>query len=327
MALPQPTPLAKKIAALNALRAASNPADVQRALRDALQDRSQRVVTKAAELCGELGTSDLVSELLEAYQGALVDPLKKDPGCLVKTAIVSSLVQLEFDDIEFYRRGIKYRQHEPIWGGRQDTAGQLRSVCAAGMVRCATAIEAITCFADLLADPCQPARLGAARAIAGLGSWEGVPLLRLKLLIGDEDAEVLGECCSALLHLAPADGVELVTRLLSSRDVDERLHAAFALGESHCHQALDALCQCWQTEGDSPTRRTLLTCIGLLRSTESQEFLLALVRGPDSRAGADALHALAPFRTDKELRQRVEQAVEESDHARVRDTFESEFEG
>ena len=34
----------------------------------ALADRSNRVVTKAADLCGEFGTSDLLDDLLNSYQ-------------------------------------------------------------------------------------------------------------------------------------------------------------------------------------------------------------------------------------------------------------------
>ena len=144
-----------------------------------------------------------------------------------------------------------------MWGGQEDTAAQLRAVCAAGMVGCATRIEAINYFADLLADPCKAARIGAARAISGLGSWEGVPLLRLKLRLGDEDAEVIGECCSALLEIAPEDGLDLVTHLLSSKDSDVRLQAAVSLGESRNRQALEPLCACCNR---SVSRRSAACC-------------------------------------------------------------------
>ena len=227
------TPLAEKIAKLNELRGSADAGARVNALRAALADRSNRVVSKAADLCGDFGTSDLLEDLLKAYQRMFVNPLKKDPGCLAKIAIASALVKLECHDVEPFRQGIKYTQYEPVWGGQEDKAAELRAVCAAGMVACATCMEAITSFADLLVDPCKLARMGAARAIAGLGRWEGVPLLRLKLQSGDADAEVIGACCAALLELTPDEGLELVVGLLSSGNVDVRVQVALALGESH----------------------------------------------------------------------------------------------
>jgi len=323
--MPEPTPLAKKIAELNKLRADPNSGDTTPALRRALVDRSQRVVAKAAELCSELSKSELVPDLLNAYQRMFTDPVKQDPSCLAKTAIAAALVGLDCQDIEAYRQGIKYQQHEPVWGGEKDTAAQLRAVCAAGMVGCATCMEAITTFADLLADPCKQARIGAARAIASFGHWEGVPLLRLKLLSGDPDAEVLGACCTALMDLAPDEGVELVIQLLSSGDTEVRIQAALALGQSRNSQAFDPLRSLWQTEHDVSVRSILLTCIGLLRSTESREFLLSLIRGTDGTAAADAIRALAPYRMMEELSQQVERAVQESGSRRLRRAFEDEF--
>lgn len=323
--MPESTPLTEKIAALNQLREAPDSTETSRALRDALCDRSNRLVAKAAELCGEFGKSELIDDLREAYQRAFVNPSKKDPGCLAKTAIASALVQLECQDIEPFRRGIKYTQYEPVWGGQADKAAELRAICAAGMVGCATCMEAITSFADLLVDPCKSARIGGVRAIAGLGRWEGVPLLRLKLQTGDADAEVMGACCAGLLHLSPDDSLELVVGLLSSRDVDVRIQVALALGESHSAQALEPLRLAWEREPDNSVRGILLTCIGLLRSTDSHEFLLSLIHGADRAAAVDAIRALAPFRHLEELHRRVERAVEETGSSQLRSVFGDEF--
>ena len=323
--MPEPTPLTRKIAELNELRSSADSGATANALRDALADRSNRVVAKAADLCGEFGKSELIDDLLKAYQRMFVNPLKKDPGCLAKTAIASALVKLECRDIEPYRQGIRYTQYEPVWGGQVDKAAELRATCAAGMVGCATCMEAITAFADLLVDPCKLARIGATRAIAGLGRWEGVPLLRLKLQSGDADAEVVGACCAALLELAPDDGLELVIGLLSSRNTDVRVQVALALGESHSPQALEPLRVAWEREADKSVRSILLTCIGLLRSSDSHAFLLSLIHGTNGAAAADAIRALAPYRCLEELYQRVERAVEQSGNTQLHATFEGEF--
>lgn len=323
--MPEPTPLTQKIAQLNQLRDSTEPAAAAKALRAALTDGSNRVVAKAAELCGDLGQTGLLDDLLKAYQRMFVNPLKKDPGCLAKTAIAAALVKLECQDVEPFRQGIRYTQHEPVWGGEEDKAAELRAVSAAGMVACATCMEAITVFADLLVDPCKIARVGAARAIAGLGRWEGVPLLRLKLHCGDAEAEVVGACCAALLELTPEEGLELAVGKLSSRNVDVRVQVALALGESHNPKALEPLRFAWEIESDKSVRGILLTCIGLLRLTAAHEFLLALIDGTDAAAAADAIRALAPYRMLEELTRRVAQAVDRSGSSRLRSLFESEW--
>ena len=254
-----------------------------------------------------------------------VNPLKKDPGCVAKTAIATALVRLDCQEIELFREGVRYRQLEPAWKGPVDTAAALRAVCAAGLAGCATCMEALNTFAEMLVDDSNLARSGAVRAIASLGRWEGVPLLRLKLLCGDADAEVIGECCSALLHLAPEEGPGLVIQQLHSNNVDVRIQAALALGESHCEQSLQALCACFDSEPDSSVRSILLTSIGLLRSPESRLFLLQLVKGPDEQRALDAIRALAPFRMDEQVRRQVETAVEKSGNVQRCQMYAREF--
>ena len=178
-------------------------------------------------------------------------------------------------------------------------------------------MEAVTCLAGLLADPCKPARIGAARAIARLGCWEGIPLLQLKILIGDDDPEVLGECCTSLLQLPDNGSIDLVVGLLSSSDPEVRSRAALALGESHLCQAFEPLCACWRSERDLSVRGLILTCIGLLRSNESRQFLLALIVGSDATAAADAIRALAPFAADEGLRDHVDTAIRRSANRRL----------
>jgi hypothetical protein len=112
--MPELTPLAKKIAGLNALRDAPNGEAVLPALQGGLADRSPHVVAKAAELVAELEVGGLVGDLLRAYQRTFVNPLKKDPGCIAKTAIATTLIRLDHEDVDAYRRGIKYEQFEPI---------------------------------------------------------------------------------------------------------------------------------------------------------------------------------------------------------------------
>lgn len=317
--------VSEKRAALNALRGELKTPQAVQALRDALADRSNRVVAKAAELIGESDDKQFEADLLAAYTSLLADAVKSDPGCLGKTAIAEALVRLECRDLAFYRSGIKYQQHEPVWGGDEDTAAQLRATCAAGLVLCASLLEALDRFAELLADPCKAARIGAARAIASLAHPEGGPMVRLKLLVGDKEPEVVGECCAALLQLAPETGSALVVRLLGSHDPDVCVQVALALAESRSRQAFEPLRSAWQRQRELSVRATFLVCIGLLRSAEANEFLLSLIRGPDAKAAADALIALKVHRHSDDLRREIEEAVHQSANAQLVSLFEREF--
>jgi HEAT repeat protein len=315
----------EKRAELNALRDDARSPQAVSALRKALGDRSNRVVAKAAEIIAESENNELVDELLEAYQRLLVDPAKSDPGCLGKTALAEALVKLEYRDIDFYRSGIQFVQEEPVWGGEEDAAAPLRGVCAAGLVLCASLLEALERFADLLTDRSKTARVGAARAIASLGRPEGGPLVRLKLLLGDKEPEVVGECCAALLQLAPDTGLPLVLSRLTSPDPNVAIQVALALAESRHRQALAPLRAAWQRQADPEARAAMLIAIGLMRLAEANEFLLALVRGADSRAAADALRALKVHGKSGDLRDQIEAAVRESGNREIVGLFEQEF--
>ena len=315
------TPIAEQIAALNELRADPASESAAAALRKALGDRSNRVVARAAEIAGQSETEELIPPLLAAYARLLDNPQKADPGCVGKIAIAEALIRLEFHDLDFYRAGVRYTQYEPVWGGEDDTAPPVRSACAQGLVLCASILEALNCFAELLADPHHVARSGAARAIANLGHPEGVPLLKLKLLVGDKNAEVIGECCSAVLRLAPEDGLSLVTAHLDSDNLDIRVQAAIALGESRRPEAFAPLWACWKRQTDRSVRKIVLTAIGLLRSDEADAFLVSLIRGPNEQAAGDAIAALAPFVQSAGLQSSIEEAVRESGSPRLREAL------
>src|SRR5262249_6095553 len=158
-----------------------------------------------------------------------------------------------------------YIQLEPVWGGTQDSAAQLRGTCALGLVQstCVDTISVLNRLVDLLVDPEKPARAGAARAIAAFSRLEGIPLLRLKTRSGDPVAEVMGECFASLLSLSAHDSIPLVAGYLRSSDSDIRLEAAAALGESREPQAFVALKECWEHERDPSFRKSLLLSMGL----------------------------------------------------------------
>jgi HEAT repeat protein len=314
-----------KLAALNALRDHVHSTEAVELLRQSLSDQSNHVIGRAADIIGETDDQDYVKDLLAAYQSLIANPLKTDPGCVGKTAIVRSLIKLNHDDAEFYRQGIEYKQPEPVWQGSKETAGELRGLCAAGLVQSASSLEVLNRCAVLLADNCAEARMGAARAIAALRQPEGAPLIRLKLLTGDANAEVIGECCAALLRLDRDEGVRTVVQLLWSDDADTCVQAALALGESRLSGTFEPLRNAWERQREPAVRESLLICIGLLRSSEAGEFLFSLITSNQLGGAGDAIKALKPFGNVADLRQRIEAAVNATGNARLSRVFEKEW--
>jgi hypothetical protein len=81
-----------------------------------------------------------------------VNPVKSDPGCRAKVEIARALYELGEDPAAVFPRGVRHRQMEPVFGGREDTAAELRCVCALGLVRLQSP-DALVELAELLADP------------------------------------------------------------------------------------------------------------------------------------------------------------------------------
>src|SRR5262249_23081195 len=175
--------------------------------------RSSHVVAKASQVIGELGLRVLAADAAAAFDRFLVNPVKSDPGCRAKVEIARALYELGEDPAAVFPRGVRHRQMRPVFGGREDTAGELRCVGALGRGRCGSP-DALVEIAELLADPEAAARTGAARALAYADDLTGEPLLRLKAIAGDPDPSVLTEVLGPLLPLPPPPSLPLVEPLL-----------------------------------------------------------------------------------------------------------------
>ena len=197
-----------RLQALRALRSAADPAEAREPLRVALRDRHNYVVSVAAGLAAELRREELLPDLLGAFDRFFVEPVRTDPSCLAKSAIARALRDLGHRGAEAFVRGILHVQLEPSWGGRGDSAANLRAVCALALPDTQLDdLSALTYLSDALADPEKQVRIDAASAIAALGRREGALPLRLKALLGDDDVEVLGHCFTALLSVDPEESV------------------------------------------------------------------------------------------------------------------------
>src|SRR5262249_54235805 len=164
-----------------------------------------------------------------------------------------------------------------------------------------------------------------ARAVGQFARREGMPLLRLKVQLGDQAPEVVGECFAALLSLSAEDSVALIAGFLRSGNADLALEAAAALGESRHRQAFEALKECWEHHRDRAFKKSLLLSIGLCRQPFAIDFLVSLVRTASAEMAAAALAALAPGRFHAPTREKVEAAVRESKHASLKPLYTKLF--
>jgi HEAT repeat protein len=234
--------------------------------------------------------------------------MASDPGCKAKTALLEALVRLEVDEPDVYRRGVRLRQLEPAWveGGKVDTAVAVRVSSAAGLASVGNP-DAAALAAELLADPEWDARAGAARALGMCGPLAAEPVLRLKLLTGDPEVAVLGECFRALLAVAPGAVPRIAERLRDPRaDVAEQ--AALALGESRLDEAFDVLREHLQEEPSGARRRVALLALALLRRDAAIDLLLEKLEQGDEETASAAADALAIFAHDARIVARAQAA-------------------
>jgi len=270
-------------------------------LRQVLKSKYGIAVAQAAKLIGELELQQLTPDLAAAFGRFMLNGSVTDVGCIAKFRIAEALYRMEYSEETLFLQGI-------VWGGKEDTAARLRGICALALVRM-NYPNVLNELADLLADPKPEARMVAAQAIAYSDNPQGVPLLRLKVQLGDPAPQVLAECFTALLKLAPIQSLSLVASFLYAPEEQVCEMAALALGESRLLEAFDILRSWWQRH-NSPLRATGLLAIAMLRHDQPLEFLLSLVAEATSRDAKDAISALSIYRQDERLWQRVREIID-----------------
>jgi HEAT repeat protein len=298
--------LEQKLAALEMLRSTAASSPLSPALRKALADPNNYYVSKAAAIAAEFALTDLIPDLTAAFDRFLIDPVKSDPQCWAKNAIAKTLKDFAYDDASFYLRGIKHIQMEPVWGGAEDTAATLRGACAFGLTTCSIPrAEAMRHLVDLLAaDTEKTVRMEAALAIAQLGGIESVLLLRLKALAGDREPEVIGQCFTGLLDLAPGDYVPFVASFLPA-GTDVRFEAAAALAELPNPAAVAALTDHFAKSKNAETRRAIVLSLGASRLESAADFLLKVLTDGEIEEAIASVRALAASRFRDDVRDRV----------------------
>jgi HEAT repeat protein len=283
-------PLEETLRALRRVRQAPEAEESLRELRAVLGGEGSLAVARAATLVGELGLAPLVPDLVAAFPRFFVDPVRTDPGCAAKTAIVLSLRRLEQDERALYRRAASHVQLEPVFGGRVDTALDLRGAAALALAETAGP-DVLVDLAHLLADEEAPVRVSAARAVSVHGRDGGIPLLHLKALAGDPEPRVVTECLLALLRLDPG-ALPFVASFFDRGDAAAEA-AALALGESRRADALPVLRGFLDRGSRRGLVRVTLLAIAALRRDEAVDVLLSLARDEPGPLAREALKALA----------------------------------
>jgi HEAT repeat protein len=322
--MPKSDPLAAALEKMKAVEADPTSAASRAEMLKATKSGHSAVVERVAKIALKNSLVDLADDLAKAFERFLKNGADTDKGCSAKLAIATMLYETGKGESDTFVAGIHHVQMEPVWGKSVDTAGELRGVCALGLVRVGYR-DVLSELADLLADKEPQARIAAARAIAYLGKDEGVLPLRTKILLGDSEPDVTGECMAALLRLAPTKLMSFVSRFLNNPDPATREQAMNAIAASKQPAAFELLRKKWDETIDPNARRQLLTAIAALRIEPAIAFLLEQIEDGSAAAARDTIEAMTTYRSDASVRARVETLVKERENDMVYDAFAKAF--
>jgi hypothetical protein len=309
-----------ELAALDALPA--ERAAKLETLRHALAGH-YRVAAKAARSAEDALLYELVPALKSSYARFLDKPLKQDPNCFAKKALARALVALDCNDAEFFLSGVRYRQLEPAYGGTNDTAAEVRATCAMGLVVSGYS-RALVELTAVLNDSDAAARVGGVRATACGNPREAELLLRAKVLAGDTEPQVLGECFTALLAVEPEESIAFVAAYLTHDEVAVRELAALALGESRRDGALAPLKEAWDgVLVSEELRRAVLRAAAAHRSEAAFDWLMTILAEARVAVAVEVVEALAIHRHNVKLKQRLQAALVGRGEPKLRERFEA----
>ena len=320
-------PVARAIEQLRAVEADPSAPGAAAVLGKAIGGKSSLVVARGAGVIKRGRLETFVPPLVFAFERFMVDAGKADPGCAAKAAIADALYELEANAEGVFLRGVRHRQMEGVWGGSVDTAAGLRGTCALGLVRI-NHRDAMDVVAELLVDPEPTARAMAARAAAYSENDAAGPLLRMKLLAGDENVDVMAEGFAAVLKLTPAKGVAFVAeRFAAGGDAEVAEAAMLALGASRLPAAFEWLRGRFEGELIGGRKRPYLLPIALTRLTAAIDFLVGVIGTGHPSVAAAAVEAIGIHLADPKLRDRVRAVVDGRGDAAVTDAWRAAEKG
>ena len=292
-------------------------------IKKALTGSISLLVSKAADIVGDKSLRKLIPELIAAFHRFMADKGRADKQCLAKISIVNALNKLEYQGSDVYIAGARHVQMEPAYGEMIDAACDLRCGCAFGLARIHHP-DTNYILVDLLVDKETPVRVAAVKALAYIAEPESELLLRLKVLNGDAEVDVMSECFAGLMVMVPERSLEFVSRYLKTDDLTIVESAALAVGESHIPEAFNILRDCWDEDPYPPYRRALLLPIALVRSDESFKFLVEVVKESSIQTASQALSALTLYASGRTI-DTIREAVKTRNDSDLSRQFECEF--
>jgi HEAT repeat protein len=304
----------------------SAPANEARAeLPKYLADKNGYLVGEAAEAVKTQELTELVPDLAAAFMRLLEDPVKSDKGCFGKNRVVEALLAFDAHEPDVYLAGLRHRQVEGAPPFSVDTATGLRGMCARALFHIHHP-PALLEVAPMLFDDKEPsARAEAAAALGESGLDGAAAVLHVKSLIGDPEADVMGEVYKGLLRILPQRYMPLVEEALREGGDPTVEAAALALGEARVQGAFEALRRGWERHCGGRAAEGVLLGIALLRSDQANGFLVSLVERAPEQDAALALSALALHRHDEALVGRLEAIVPGRKSRRLAEVFAEKF--
>ena len=321
----KPDPIEQALDRLSALRSQGSLSDEAIGeLKRFLGHKSNLVVAKAAKTVGHVRCSQLMPALVAAFERLMPDPHKLDKGCAALTEIVSALYEMDYLEPEVYLKAIRHVQMEGSFGPPVDVAAKLRAFSALGLVRTRYP-HALDEVVPLLADSVPQARVGAVRALASNGGEAGALLLKLKVLTGDDEPDVIAECFTGLLATPSERSLEFVSQYADSEDPAIVEAALLAIGSSRHPAAFDLLQEKWERPAGGVLRKTLLLAMAITRSEAAIAFLISLLESANLQTAKDTITALAIYRDNEKIRRSVEEAVSRRGDKTLGEALRQEF--
>ena len=256
------------------------------AVRAAIATGAALVIEAAAKRAGEHQIN--VGPELAAAFAALP---KGELACRAKIAIAQALHALEHWDDRVFVAGLTVSEGAPT----NDSAAPLRGICAIAHAHF-NRPDALEVLAAALADPCTATRLGAAQGLRDCAQLGAAALLRYKLLLDDDDPDVVAGCVEALIATGRDACEVFLVGLLGAHDQRAEI---IALGLGGARMAVPALLA-WSTDARPAQRQRVgFLALALARDDRANAHLLEIVRTGGKHDALAATRALATFEDDK----------------------------
>lgn len=317
-------PIEQALDRLSALKNDAATPGVVDELKAFLKNRSNLVIAEAAKAVREMRELELIPHLITTFHRLMANPAKLDKGCTALTEIAAALYELDYVEPEIYLLGIHHIQMEGSFGPPVDTAAKLRGLSALGVARTRHP-HALDEIVSLLVDAWPEARIGAIRALTSNGGQAGALLLKLKILSGESEPDVLAECFTGLLAAAPETALPLVAGYIDSEEPAVAEMALLALGSSRLPAVFDLLKAKCREGVKAPLKKALLAAIGMVRSEEAIEFLLSVLGESHGQAAQDVIPVLAIFRGNDRVRSQVEAIISQRGDKKLTELFRRDF--